>query len=468
MYKVSNWFLLLILMGCQVGPRYRQPEVEFSPQYDNQIEDGQMTVDLNQWWKQFNDPILDEMIGEAIGGNLSLKIAFQRIEEVRARYRFEAANLWPEIDLNGSVTRSRVSQSLFETPFSGPPNQNLFQIGFDASWEIDIFGRLRSLKEAAYHEMEASKEEMRDVYITLIAEIARNYTLLRSLQAQIQTLSDEIKALEGLTYLADIRFQAGLASEQQPLDVQAQTETLKAEISPLEVAVQQTIYRLAVLVGKQPEQAALKWLKTGPILQARGKIPLGLPSDLLRRRPDIRRAERKIAAASARVRAAIAQYFPTFSLTGSFGFESDSAGDWISKKSSDWSIGPSVFWPIIDFGRIRANVSFQKATDKEAILNYEETILTALEDVESRLIAYMKESIRFSNLERKVETLKKQLILNLDLYQAGLASLSLYLESQAKLLAAIREKVGSEQAVSTNLIAVYKSLGGDWECSPTP
>jgi len=457
---------LALIAGCQVGPKYKPPETAVAAQFQNQVPEKGESVDLNAWWKQFDDPILEGIVAEAAESNFNLKIAMERIAEVRARYRLEAANLWPEIDLNGSVTRSRVSQSLFDSTFLGPPNQNLFQIGFDASWEIDLFGKLRSLKEAAYHELEASQEEMRDVYITLVAEVARNYTLLRALQAKIGALREEIGMLEGLYYLAGVRFEAGLAAGQEPLDLAAQTEVLKAELPSLETAAQQTIYRLAVLVGRQPEQASEDWLSPRPILQAQGKIPVGLPSDLLRRRPDIRKAERRMAAANSRVRASIAQLFPTFSLTGSFGFQSDEAGDWISKKSSDWSIGPSVFWPVIDFGRIRANIDFQKAADREALLNYESTVLSALEDVESSLVSYMKESIRLKDLQRRLEAARARRDLNLTLYRAGLASLSLYLESEAAVLQATREKIGSEQALSTDLMGVYKSLGGEWSCSP--
>ena len=451
-----------------VGPRYTEPEIELAERFIQNDETIGEEIDLKEWWAQFDDPVLNEMIEEAITQNFDLRIAAERISEVRSRYNFSSANIWPQIDVGTSATRERISQALFDSPVLGPPVQNFFLFGFDASWELDFFGRLRNLKNAAYFDLEASYENFRNVYIILLSEVARNYAIFRSLQKRVDTTLQQIRIAEELFDLSKVRYQAGLRSRLEPLEVAAELEALTASLPPIEAQKNETLYSIAVLLGRQPEEIPEEWLPFRPIPQAMGKIPVGLPSDLLRRRPDIRQAERELAAATSRIGAAIAELFPTFSLTGAFGYQSDRTSNWFTKKGEAWSIGPSVFWPLIDFGRIRAQIDFTKAYQREALLKYEKTILEALEEVEDALVAYSKEEVRLDYLKRQVEHLKDKRDLTDAKYRAGLDSYTYLLDVEAQVLFAEQTLISSEEALSQNLMAVYKSLGGDWTCADTP
>ncbi len=475
-----SWLLSLIFFtGCMVGPNYQRPETEFSSEYSEPDDTAGSEVDLREWWNQFNDPILNEMIDEAIVNNYDLRIAGERIAEVRAQYQLAADNLWPQIDLNGTIIRQRISQNIVNNSFNktsavftnvpssaGTPVEDLFIIGFDASWELDLFGQLRRLKESAYDELEASWENFRNVYITLLAEVATNYANYRSLQQLIENIWDQIQIGEEELNLSKVRYSAGIQSEIEPLQNEALLDSLKSTLPPLEAQMRQSLYSIAVLLGRQPEQIPDKWAEPQPIPQAKGKIPVGLPSDLLRRRPDIRQAERNLASATAQVGAAIAQLYPSFSLTGSFGFESIHSNNWFTKNSSFWTIGPSVYWPVIDFGRIRDQIDYQNAFQREMLLIYEQTILTALQDVEDALVAYTKEEARLKQLAAQVSELQQSRDLTSALYQAGLSSLSDLLSADQQVLQAQQILISSEQSLSADLMAVYKSLGGEWSEKP--
>jgi NodT family efflux transporter outer membrane factor (OMF) lipoprotein len=451
-----------------VGPKYKEPMPELSAEFTEQSDVKGPPIELKDWWTQFNDPTLNAMIEEAIVNNYDLRISLERIAEVRARYQFDTANLYPEIDLNASISRQRVSQALFDAPFFGPPVQNLFLFGFDASWELDFFGRLRSLQNASFFDLQASYESFRGVYITLIAELAKNYATFRALQQQIETTREQIRVSKEQLTMTEVRYQAGLQSDIEPLQAVAELEALQATLPPLEANLSETLYLIAVLLGRQPENIPAEWLFSQPIPVARGKIPVGLPSDLLRRRPDIREAERKLAAATSRVGATVAELFPTFSLTGSFGYQSEQWGSWFTKPAETWSIGPNLFWPFIDFGRIRSKVDLSKAAEREALLFYEKTVLEALQDVEDSLTAYSHEEKRLRELSLQIVNLKKSRDLTEAKYRAGLDSYSSLLNAEQQVLYAQQTLISSEQSLSEDLMAVYKSLGGDWSCCTTP
>ena len=451
-----------------VGPKYEQPCGEFAPEYDQREEPQGELVDLKEWWMQFEDPILNSMIDEAIVNNYDIKIAVERIAEVRANYKFASSELGPQIDLNANVIKQKISEELFLSPFKGPRLQNLYLFGFDAIWELDFFGKLRRLKESGYFELEASHEGLRDVYITLLAEVARTYADFRALQKRIEVTQDQIWVREELLNLSKARYIAGLRSEIEPALVSAELNTLRASLPTLEYGLDQSIYDLATLLGRHPEDIPQEWFDKQPIPKASGKIPVGIPSDLLQRRPDIRRQERLLAAANSKVGASIALLFPTFSLTGSIGYNADNTSNWFSSSGQYWRVGPNVFWPLINFGRIRSEIDFNKASHREALWSYEKTVIEALKDVEGSLSAYFNEQQRLFRLEAQVEDLKRTRDLALIKYEAGLESMSTYLDAQAKLLIAVETTLQSEQALSQNLMRVYKSLGGEWSCCNTP
>lgn len=459
--KGFRYLILLFLTGCAVGPDYETPTVVLPDEYQEPHQEAN-AGELKHWWHSFNDPVLDTFIQEALAANLDLSIALEKINEVRALYKIQAANLYPKVDFTAQEQRMRISQSLFDSRFLGPPLQNYYQIGFDASWEIDIFGKRRRAKEAAYYEYEAQIENTRDVYITLLGDIAATYIDICATQQKIILTERNISIQEELLALAESLYQSGLDSEIAPQTIRAKLEEISSTLPLLQTSLQQGIHRLAVLLGKNPEavQERFKEKRTIPI--STDSIPVGLPSDLLRRRPDIRQAERTLAAATANIGVAIADLFPSFSLLGAFGFESDHSNNWLKAISRSWTIGPAVNWPILYFGRIRNNIRVQNSKQEQALLAYEQTILTSLEDVENALIAYYKEEERVNRFQKQVEVADRIYQLTRYLYLSGLADFSKLLETDKERVLAQNNLTESTQQLSINRVALYKSLGGEW------
>ncbi|MCB1115160.1 MAG: efflux transporter outer membrane subunit [Chlamydiia bacterium] len=454
-------FMLLLLAGCSVGPNYHAPEVALPQTFHEPHENSETDLsELREWWTTFNDPLLNVLIHEALSQNLDLKIALEKIHEVRAKYQIEAAELYPKVDLTAEQRRSRISQNLFDAPFLGPATQSYYQVGFDASWEIDLFGKLRRAKERAYYAFEAEVESARDIYITLLSEIAATYIEMRGYQHKIALSKREIYIQKERQSLASSLFLAGLGNEIDLRTVEITLQEKKALLPSLETDYRKSIHRLATLLGKPPEALHKDLEAKQEIPTSHSPIPVGLPSDLLRRRPDIRKAERMLAAATADIGSAIADLFPRISLLGSFGFESDHHTNWIKAKSRAWSLGPNIDWPILYFGRIRANIRAKNAKQQQALFNYEQTILTSLEDVENALIAYYKEEERVHRFHMQVEAAQRTYILTRDQYLSGLVSFSSLLDADSSLIAAENSLTDSQKSLSVNVVALYKSLGG--------
>jgi NodT family efflux transporter outer membrane factor (OMF) lipoprotein len=299
--------------------------------------------------------------------------------------------------------------------------------------------------------------------VTLVADVARNYFELRGSQQRLDIARRNIRAQEQAVELTRNRFESGLASE---LDVQQASALLagtKAQIPALETSVSVFIHRLEILAGEPPGQLVEQLRKPEKIPSPPPKVPVGLPSDLLLRRPDIQRAERELAAATARIGVATADLFPRFSLTGTAGWQSVSASDWFTPNSRFWTVGPTVTWRLFDAGRIRANIRVQNAREKQALANYEQAVLTAFEEVENALAAYAHEQVRYRSLQESATAQRAALNLSQDLYRNGLADFLRVLESARSLYQAEDALVQSQSAVSKDLIALYKALGGGWE-----
>jgi len=464
-FKASIFMLSFLFLGsCAVGPNYETPIVSLPDKF-NDPEAKSSKEDLSslkEWWTSFNDPLLDLLVFEAVSENYDLKIAIEKINEVRALYQIQAAELYPKVDLEAEEKRVRVSETLFDSPFLGPPYQNLYKVGFDASWEIDIFGKRRREKEGAYYEYEAEIQNGRDVYITLLSELASTYIDIRGLQTKIHLANRSVAIQSELYSLSKSLFDAGLNSEIDPQNVLFTLEETKANLPKLEVSYQEALHRLSVLVGKPPETLVEDIEEKRPIPISAAAIPVGLPSDLLRRRPDIRRAERLLAASTANVGSAIADLFPRFSLLGSFGFESSKSHNWIKAKSKTFSIGPNLQWPILYFGRLRANIRAQTAAQKRALFEYEQTILTSLEDVENSLVAYYREEERVHLYENQLNSAYRSYELTRDSYLSGLVDFGELLDADKLRVEAESNLCDSTKSLSTNLVALYKSLGGEW------
>lgn len=468
----SILLLSLLLGACTVGPNYRTPEVALPTEYSEK-QNVDVEGSLKQWWTQFDDPLLDDLIAEAIQNNFDLRIAEEKINENRALYRVQRSKLFPEIDLDGSATRTRYSINTPEGEFITPLTQNFFMLGFDATWELDFFGKIRRQKEAAARDLEAMIENKRDVQVTLLGETARIYITIRGFQERIALTEQRIQVQKQLCCLSEELYAEGLTDLSQVAQDRALLESLIAELSPLESALKQNIFQLAFLLGKAPEQFEKTFQNNKQIPCAAGKVPLDLPSTLLQRRPDIRQAERKLAAETARIGAAKADFFPQFFLTGSsfgtqtgassWGFQSSKMNNFFTAPSQSWSFGPGMTLPLFTAGRISANVQAQTSRQKQALLSFEQTVISALKDVESTLVAYGKEQERYQSLTREVESSKQVWELADARYKAGLVDLSQVLTAQEDLFSKQDALIQSKETLMTNLVALYKALGGGWE-----
>jgi NodT family efflux transporter outer membrane factor (OMF) lipoprotein len=481
MKKRSQIFLagaalaLLPFQGCMVGPNYQPPKTTAPTQWNAPMVGGETNLEpsIASWWKNFHDPQLDSLIERAVSSNHDLQIAGARVREARALYRISSSELWPTLDAGGSYARQRQSKNQpllgsLPLPSGIPFDNNVYQAGFDASWEIDVFGGNRRAVEAGKAELAAAEFGRRNVLVTLLGEVARNYVELRGCQRRLEIATNNLKTQEEALALTQDRFNKGLTSD---LDVQQATTLLantRAVVPILETGIQDYIHRLGVLMGQPPEALVAELSEHAPIPSAPPEVPVGLPSELLRRRPDIQLAERQLAASTARIGVATADLFPKFSLTGIAGYEGTSASDWFSGGSKFWSLGPTVQWRVFDAGRIRANIRVQNARQEQALASYEQTVLLSFEDVENSLVAYAKEQIRRRSLEEAVTSSEDSLHLANQLYSNGLASFINVLDAERSLYQAQDALVQSDKAVTQDLISIYKALGGGWESLEQP
>ena len=478
--KIKLWSVVfgvaVCAAGCTVGPNYQKPDLPVPSTWNEAQQKGVQvrSAELTRWWTSFNDPLLNSLIERAVSSNLDLRIAEARIREARATRTIVASSAWPTVDVSGSYSRNRASANAIGSPtqnggaVAAAPSgaqleQNFYQTGFDASWEIDVFGGIRRSVEAADATIEATVEDRRDVLVTLLGEVARNYIDLRGFQRRLEVTRDNLKAQLETLELTKVRFQAGLASDLDVAQQEAQANSTAAQIPGLETALKQAAYGLDVLLGSLPgslwdELAVEKAIPSLP-----PEVLVGLPSELLRRRPDVRRAERQLAAATAQVGAATADLYPKFSLLGTVGLQSISASDWFTGKSRFWSIGPTISWPVFDAGRIRANIEVRNAQQEQALGQYEKTLLTAFQDVETSLVAYAKEQERHRSLVAAVAANRRALAMAQELYIRGLNDFLNGLEAQRSLSLTENELAQSQATMASNLVSLYKALGGGWE-----
>jgi len=466
--------LAFLAGGCanmpSVGPDYHKPETKAPAHWNEPLAGGETNAAAvtAAWWKNFHDAELDSLIERAACSNLDLRIAQSRVREARAQYRMTSADLWPTVDAAGSYARQKQSKNqpvLGSLPMPAGVHfeNNVYQAGFDASWEIDVFGGTRRAVESAKAQLAATQFGEREVLVTLLGEVARNYVDARGYQRRLEIARDNIRAQEQSLAITQNRFTNGLTSD---LDVQQASTllaTTRAVVPSLETALAASIRRLGVLLGQTPEALETELATVAPIPATPPVVPVGLPSELLLRRPDVALAERQLAAATANIGVAKADLFPKFYLTGLAGFEATSADDWFKSGSRFWSVGPAVQWRIFDAGRIRANIQVQNARQEQALANYENTALSAFEDVENALTAYAKEQIRHQSLEEAVKSSEESLHLANQLYANGLSNFINVLDAERSLYQAQDALVQSDRTISANLIALYKSLGGGWE-----
>jgi NodT family efflux transporter outer membrane factor (OMF) lipoprotein len=459
----------LALAGCMVGPDYRPPDPYVPARWSEAPQqDVPMAEAPSRWWQAFGDPKLDALVERAVAANLDLAVAQARVREARAERRVAAAPLFPFLDGSASLSRNWQSENAGFTG-GGPVGEvggqpfDLYDVGFDASWEIDVFGGVRRSVEAADAELEASLEERNDVLLTLLGEVARDYVELRGFQRELAVTRSNIAVQEDTLGLTRARYQGGLASDLDVARAEAQVRTTAAQVPTLETSVKQAVHRLGVLLGETPGALAADLEPPAPIPAGPPGLPPGLPSDLVRRRPDVRRAEREVAAATARIGVATADLFPRFFLTGAAGLQSLDASDLFSGGSKSWSIGPTMQWPVFQGGRIVGNIEVREAQEQQALLGYRQRILTALEEAENAIVAYTRERERRATLAAAVDANQRAVELATELYRRGLTDFLDVLAAQGNLFLTQTDLARSDAAVSASLVALNKALGGGWE-----
>lgn len=471
--KVENLFgisviwgvaVALMITGCAaVGPGYVPPEKTSPAEWHTDLKDGLQVRSadpkiLAEWWHTLNDPILSGLIEQAVDGNLDLKQAKARVREARARRGISRADQFPTLDASGATTKSRSSEN------SGTGTETeLYTAGFDAGWEMDIFGGVRRSVEAAQADLEASRADLQDVLVSLLAETALNYVEARSFQTRLAVAEANLKAQEKTYKLIVSRYEAGLSDELAVQQARYNLEDTRSQIPPLRTGLEAAQNRLALLSGQPPGAVHEQLSEHRPIPVTPAAVAVGVPADTLRRRPDIRRAERELAAQTARIGVATADLYPKFRLAGSIGLESLESADFFESASRFWGIGPSFAWNIFDAGAIRHNIEVQSALQEQYLIAYEAAVLRALEEVENTLTAYAEEQLRRERLLDAVDAAKRAEELSQDQYKAGLVDFSNVLDAQRSLLSFEDQLAQSDGTVTSNLISLYKALGGGWQ-----
>jgi NodT family efflux transporter outer membrane factor (OMF) lipoprotein len=454
---------LFLLGGCAtVGPDYAPPEVETPARWNaalpgkgqNNSMSGQS---LDRWWECLNDPLLSDLIKRAIGNNNDIKEALARVREVRARKRITGADRWPTIDASLSERTGKSSNTL-----GGGTSRDLYTAGFDAGWEIDMFGGVRRSVEAATAELDASVYSYADVQISLVAETALTYSEMQTYEIRLDVAEKNLSLQSQTLDLTRARFEAGLVTAIDVSQAKTNLEVLHAGIPGLKAGRQQSRNRLAVLLGMFPDDlddilTKPRFLPAPPV-----DIAVGIPAAVLLKRPDVRRAERNLAAQTAKIGVAKAQSYPKLTLSGSIGLEALSPGDLLSTDAQNHGFGPSFSWRIFDAGALRRSVAAQEAVSDQAYFQYQSTVLTALEEVENALTAFAAEQQRLASLTRAKQSAAEAFELSRNRYSSGLIDFQSLLETQKSLFSVEDNVAQSHGAVVTDLIRLYKALGGGW------
>jgi len=408
----------------------------------------------------FRDPVLSELIEKARANNLDLRQAAARVQQARAQLLIYKGALWPTVGARGTASRTR------SIPETGPEKTtSLYSAGLDASWELDIFGGKRRAIEAAVATLQARQESLNDVLVSLLAELALDYVDLR-LNQQLLSITESNLQTRTQTYqITCWRLEAGLTTQLDVEQARLSLEQARAQLPTIQTNIRQAMYRLAVLVGENPSGLDQILAKSMPVPTAPIEIAVGVPADLLRRRPDVRAAERNLAAQTAQIGLAEASLYPNLSLSGSIGLDSLSIRNLLGGTETVQGIVSSA-WTLFDAGAIRQNVRIQTARQEEALASYQATVLNALKEVEDALVALANEQTRIRSLESAVASAQKAFELALDQYNSGLVSFQTVLDTQQTLLTVEEQLARSKASITSDMIRLYKALGGGWPSTP--
>jgi NodT family efflux transporter outer membrane factor (OMF) lipoprotein len=453
---------LLAALGCAVGPDYQEPAIEMPDAWHQDLVRGLSAgeASLDTWWTVFGDPLMIGLIGRASAGSLELRQAVERIAEAQARRGIAVGEWFPSIDGGALYERFQSSEKLDFSSGGGP--NDLYSTGLATSWEVDLFGRIRRSVESADAELAASVEDYRDVRVVLYAEVATSYLDARTLQQRILSAERNVEAQRKTLELVRVRNQAGLVGDLDLRQAELNVSRTASFIPALREGLVAAVNRIAVLVGEYPHQLHAELREPAPIPLPEGEVTVGLPASLLRQRPDLRSAERQLAAQSARIGVATADLYPRFALLGSFSLDASSTSDWLTSGAEAWSVGPQLRWSLFEGGRIRSNVRAEEALARQALARYEETVLLAVEEVENSLSGYAEERARLEELGLGVRAAEQTVELVSVLYRTGLVDFLNVLDAERSLFEEQDRLLESRGRVAQNLVRVYRALGGGW------
>lgn len=465
-------FIVLLLAGCStVGPDYEKPAIPVPADYAAPSVAG--SSELDHWWQGFGDNSLAELVELALKQNLDIEIAAARIREARALERAAGAGSAPQLAAEGSVTRQRISENAIPVPPGsggssggglGLPGEEFttWRAGFDARWEIDLVGRNRREREAASARADAAIWDRRDTEVTVTAEVARAYLELRAIQQLAANARDELSRQQRLEELVAAQRRGGLVTGEELDQRRSERAAAAALVPELEARAEAQIHALSLLTGQAP--AALRpSLATKAALPPAPSVPPGLPSDLLRRRPDIRSAERELAAATADIGVAVADLYPRISLTAAPALVSTALGSILEWGSRSFAAGAALDWPIFDGGRRRATVEVRNARQEQAMVQYRKAVLVALKDVEDALVRIEGDRRQLDELERAVTSAERAEEISLARHRGGLASLAGTLEARQRRLSLERRVIETRAALARDTVGLVKALGGGWQ-----
>ncbi len=471
-----------VLAGCLVGPDYHRPTADVRPDWKaagpttSAVDPGNAAGvptsrpsvivpggELpDQWWMAFDDPVLDGLVSRTARSNLTLRAAAARVRAARARTAGATAGLFPTARADGEQNFNHAGGPLFPVETG---DYQFGALGFDASWELDIFGGTRRAIEEATDNQQASIEARRDALVSLLAEVCRDYVGLRTAQARAAIAGDNLRIARQLLDLTRRSRAAGVAGDLDLVRAQAQVTTTAAAIPTLDAQAQQLIHGLGVLIGEPPDSLFAELSKPGAVPKPPARVPVGLPADLLRRRPDVRRVERQLAAATASIGVAEANLYPQVSLTGSLGVGATSPSDLFNWSSRFVGIGPQARWLLFDAGRVLADVDSRRAIREETLAEYKETILSAVRDVEDAVVAFDREQDRRDLYRQTVASNAEAVRIASEQYANGVTGFLTVLDAQRSLFATQDALAVSDGTLAVDVVAIYKGLGGGWEAA---
>ncbi|MGZ8216313.1 efflux transporter outer membrane subunit [Methylomagnum sp.] len=456
--------LALALTGCAVGPDYQKPVTEPGQAFANAAQPEFKTDGADGvWWKQFNDPNLIHLIELAAKNNLDLKATEARLREARALFLEAGLNLLPHVNTHGNYTSQHRSFDALNRRNFVPRDLRLYNVGFDAFWEVDIFGRIRRNVESREAEIEAAEADRRDMLVSVVSEVARNYFELRGHQNQLDVARKNAKNQNHTLDITRAREEAGVGTELDTSRAKAQLDTTLATIPPIDALIRQDIHRISVLIGQRPAALTAELLEPAPLPHPPELVNIGSPADLLRRRPDIRAAERGLASATSQIGVATADLFPRVTFVGTFALESSSFTGLGAAGATAYNFGPRISWAAFDLGQVYARIKAADARAEASLAEYEQAVLNALEETENALVNYNRTRQRQALLASAATASEQAYRLAHMRFDEGAENFLTVLDTELRLLEDQRELAQSETATATTLVALYKALGGGWE-----